>query len=251
RDHGGVAFLDLRDASGVVQVVVRPDETPAAAAIRNEDCVRVAGTVRARPAGNENPELPTGDVEVAAADVEVLAPSATPPFPRGGRCGAPRRSRPAPRRAPAVPAGGPHRRRRDPASPVPVSGPAPPGGPARPRDPRPHQRQPAPGAGRPRVPGGRDAVPDQVAPRGGARLPGHHPPGPRPVLRPAPVPPAVQAAADGGRDRTLLPDRALLSRRGPAGRPAARVHPARPGAVLPRRGGRLRPGRGADGGRLA
>ena len=77
RDHGGVAFLDLRDASGVVQVVVRPDETPAAAAIRTEDCVRVAGTVRARPAGNENPELPTGEVEVAAADVEVLATSET------------------------------------------------------------------------------------------------------------------------------------------------------------------------------
>jgi aspartyl-tRNA synthetase len=85
RDHGGVAFLDLRDASGVVQVVVRPDETPAAAAIRNEDCVRVAGTVRARPAGNENPELPTGGVEVAADGVEVLAPSKTPPFPLEGR----------------------------------------------------------------------------------------------------------------------------------------------------------------------
>jgi len=85
RDHGGVDFLDLRDASGVVQVVVRPDETPAAAAIRNEDCVRVAGTVRRRPAGNENPELPTGEVEVAAAHVEVLAPSETPPFPLEGR----------------------------------------------------------------------------------------------------------------------------------------------------------------------
>src|SRR5215211_3375590 len=85
RDHGGVIFLDLRDASGVVQVVVRPDETPAAAVIRNEDCVRVAGTVRARPAGNENLELPTGEVEVAAADVEVLAPSETPPFPLEGR----------------------------------------------------------------------------------------------------------------------------------------------------------------------
>jgi len=85
RDHGGVDFLDLRDASGVVQVVVRPDETPAAAAIRNEDCVRVAGTVRARPAGNENPELPTGEVEVAADAVEVLAPSQTPPFPLEGR----------------------------------------------------------------------------------------------------------------------------------------------------------------------
>jgi aspartyl-tRNA synthetase len=85
RDHGGVIFLDLRDASGVVQVVVRPDEAPAAAAIRNEDCVRVAGTVRARPAGNENPELPTGEVEVAADGVEVLAPSETPPFPLEGR----------------------------------------------------------------------------------------------------------------------------------------------------------------------
>jgi aspartyl-tRNA synthetase len=85
RDHGGVAFLDLRDASGVVQVVVRPDETPTAATIRNEDCVRVAGTVRARPAGNENPELPTGAVEVAADAVEVLAPSETPPFPLEGR----------------------------------------------------------------------------------------------------------------------------------------------------------------------
>jgi aspartyl-tRNA synthetase len=85
RDHGGVAFLDLRDASGVVQVVVRPDDAPAAAAIRNEDCVRVVGTVRRRPAGNENPELPTGEVEVAAADVEVLAPSETPPFPLEGR----------------------------------------------------------------------------------------------------------------------------------------------------------------------
>ena len=80
-----MAFLDLRDASGVVQVVVRPDEVPAAGAIRNEDCVRVAGTVRARPAGNENPELPTGEVEVAAADVEVLSPSETPPFPLEGR----------------------------------------------------------------------------------------------------------------------------------------------------------------------
>jgi aspartyl-tRNA synthetase len=84
RDHGGVAFLDLRDASGVVQVVVHPDQAQAAA-IRAEDCVRVAGTVRARPAGNENPEPSTGEVEVAAADVEVLAPSETPPFPLEGR----------------------------------------------------------------------------------------------------------------------------------------------------------------------
>jgi aspartyl-tRNA synthetase len=88
RDHGGVVFLDLRDASGVVQVVVRPEQAAAAAAahaVRPEDCVRAAGTVAARPPGNENPELPTGAVEVAAADLEVLAPSATPPFPLEGR----------------------------------------------------------------------------------------------------------------------------------------------------------------------
>jgi aspartyl-tRNA synthetase len=89
RDHGGVIFLDLRDAAGVVQAVVHPGQAPAAAAaahaIRAEDCVRVAGTVAARPAGNENPELPTGAVEVAVADLEVLAPSATPPFPLEGR----------------------------------------------------------------------------------------------------------------------------------------------------------------------
>ena len=85
RDHGGVVFLDLRDASGVVQVVVHPDQAPAAAAaahgVRAEECLRVTGRVAARPAGNENPELPTGAVEVAAGDLEVLAPSATPPFP--------------------------------------------------------------------------------------------------------------------------------------------------------------------------
>ena len=89
RDHGGVVFLDLRDASGVVQVVVRPEEAPAAAqaahAVRAEDCVRVTGTVSARPAGNENPDLATGEVEVVVAELEVLAPSATPPFPLEGR----------------------------------------------------------------------------------------------------------------------------------------------------------------------
>jgi aspartyl-tRNA synthetase len=69
-------------------VVVRPEQAAAAAAahaVRPEDCVRVTGTVAARPPGNENPELPTGAVEVAAADLEVLAPSATPPFPLEGR----------------------------------------------------------------------------------------------------------------------------------------------------------------------
>jgi aspartyl-tRNA synthetase len=79
RDHGGVTFVDLRDASGVVQVVVR-DEA-AAHGLRPESCVRVVGEVAQRPAGNENPELPTGSVEVLAAEVEVLGPAAPLPFP--------------------------------------------------------------------------------------------------------------------------------------------------------------------------
>jgi aspartyl-tRNA synthetase len=64
RDHGGVAFIDLRDASGVVQVVVRDEMLASSGAheLRNEYCVRVTGTVRRRPAGNENPALPTGEV---------------------------------------------------------------------------------------------------------------------------------------------------------------------------------------------
>ena len=82
RDHGGVAFVDLRDASGVVQVVVR-DETLASSGaheLRNEYCVRVQGTVRRRPEGNENPALPTGEVEVHVETLEVLSPADPLPF---------------------------------------------------------------------------------------------------------------------------------------------------------------------------
>ncbi|HJX43300.1 MAG TPA: aspartate--tRNA ligase, partial [Geodermatophilus sp.] len=78
RDHGGVVFVDLRDASGYVQVVVREEE---AHALRNEFCVQVTGEVRARPAGNENPELPTGAIEVAATTLTVLSAAAPLPFP--------------------------------------------------------------------------------------------------------------------------------------------------------------------------
>ncbi len=78
RDHGGVAFLDLRDASGVVQVVLHDE---AAHDLRSEYCITVTGTVRVRPAGNENPELPTGEVEVVAESVEILSPAAPLPFP--------------------------------------------------------------------------------------------------------------------------------------------------------------------------
>ncbi len=79
RDHGGVAFLDLRDASGVVQVVVRDEEV--ARSLRNEFCLKVTGEVVARKEGAQNPQLATGDVEVVTTDLEVLSESAPLPFP--------------------------------------------------------------------------------------------------------------------------------------------------------------------------
>ena len=79
RDHGGVAFLDLREASGVVQVVVRDEEV--AHQLRSEFCIKVTGQVSARPEGNQNPNLPTGDIEVIADDLEVLSAAAPLPFP--------------------------------------------------------------------------------------------------------------------------------------------------------------------------
>jgi aspartyl-tRNA synthetase len=83
RDHGGVVFIDLRDASGVVQVVWRGEEA-VAHDLRAEFCVQVTGTVRQRPAGNENPELPTGEIEVVADEVEVLSEADPLPFPVEG-----------------------------------------------------------------------------------------------------------------------------------------------------------------------
>lgn len=78
RDHGGVVFLDLREASGVVQVVVREDDL--AHDLRAEYCIKVTGSVRVRPEGNENPEIPTGAVEVVADEIEVLSEAAPLPF---------------------------------------------------------------------------------------------------------------------------------------------------------------------------
>jgi len=78
RDHGGVVFIDLRDGSGIVQVVLREEDV--AHDLRAEFCVLVSGTVRRRPAGNENPELATGDVEVAADSLEVLSQADPLPF---------------------------------------------------------------------------------------------------------------------------------------------------------------------------
>lgn len=83
RDHGGVIFIDLRDREGTVQVVVNPDAPAAfrvAEAVRSEYVLKVQGRVRRRPAGTENPSLPTGEVEVQAQSLEVLNPAATLPF---------------------------------------------------------------------------------------------------------------------------------------------------------------------------
>lgn len=79
RDHGGVAFIDLRDASGVVQVVIRDPEV--AHPLRSEFCLKVTGEVVERTEGNINPNLPTGHYEVVANDVEVLSAAAPLPFP--------------------------------------------------------------------------------------------------------------------------------------------------------------------------
>jgi len=78
RDHGGVAFIDLRDASGIAQVVIRDEEI--AHPLRSEFVLRVTGEVSRRPAGNENPNLPSGEIEIVAQDVVVLNESAPLPF---------------------------------------------------------------------------------------------------------------------------------------------------------------------------
>jgi len=84
RDHGDLTFIDLRDRYGRTQVVASAKDQPAAHAAlkdaRAEWVLRIRGTVRARPEGTRNPKLPTGDVEMVAASVDVLNPSKTPPF---------------------------------------------------------------------------------------------------------------------------------------------------------------------------
>src|SRR4029078_7068122 len=84
RDHGGVIFVDLRDREGLAQVVFNPDRADAVRTAdrgRSEFVLSVTGTVRRRPEGTTNPNLPTGEVEVLARDVEILNPPAPPPVP--------------------------------------------------------------------------------------------------------------------------------------------------------------------------
>jgi len=83
RDHGGVIFLDVRDRTGIIQVVYDPDTVVSFAtadSVRNEYVLRMTGLVRRRPEGTANPDMPTGQVEVLGAELEILNPSLTPPF---------------------------------------------------------------------------------------------------------------------------------------------------------------------------
>ena len=84
RDHGGIIFVDLRDRSGIVQIVFNPELSPeaydVADQLRNEWVIHVRGTVGHRPPGSENPDMPTGQFEIIAQTVTVLNPSLTPPF---------------------------------------------------------------------------------------------------------------------------------------------------------------------------
>ncbi|MGB9803953.1 aspartate--tRNA ligase [Desulfofundulus sp.] len=84
RDHGGLIFIDLRDRSGLVQVVFSPDRAgdafSKAGAVRTEYVLAVVGQVEPRPAGTENPNLATGEIEVVARDMRILNPAKTPPF---------------------------------------------------------------------------------------------------------------------------------------------------------------------------
>ena len=228
RDHGGVIFVDLRDGSRR-----RPGGLPRGGRPRTcatSSASRSSARSPRRPAGNENPDLPTGEVEVDATALEVLSEAAPLPLPVDDN----------------VDAGDDIRlryryldlRRSGPAGALQLRSP---GQPDRPR-----------GAARPRLQRDRDADPDPVDAGGRPRLPGAGPPAARHLVRPAAVAAAVQAAADGRRHGALLPDRPLLPRRGLPRRPAAGVHPARHRDVVrhPGRRDRARRGdrRGAVGG---
>jgi aspartyl-tRNA synthetase len=80
RDHGGIAFVDIRDASGIVQVVADPATHAEVADLKMEYCLSVTGVVRARPEGTENLDLPTGEVEIGVENLVVLSPADTLPF---------------------------------------------------------------------------------------------------------------------------------------------------------------------------
>ncbi len=198
RDHGGVLFIDLRDHYGITQCVVDPDSKAFAAAekLRSEWVVRFDGHVRRRPEGTENPEMPTGFVEVYVTDIEVLGAAAELPLPVFGEHQYPEDMRLKYRfldlrrdklHAEHHAAWGDHR-----------------------------QPQGADeGAGILRIP---DADPDCIESGRRARLSRAVAAASRQILCAAAGAAAVQAAHHGRGLRSLFPDRALFSRRGRARR---------------------------------
>src|SRR5687768_11230602 len=84
RDHGGLIFIDLRDRTGLLQLVFRPEEAPdahaAAEQLRPEHVISASGSLAARDEGTVNPTMPTGEVELVVAQVAVLSEAETPPF---------------------------------------------------------------------------------------------------------------------------------------------------------------------------
>ena len=224
RDHGGVAFIDLRDASGIAQVVIRDEAV--AHALRNEYVLQVTGEVGRRPEGNENAE-PADRRDRARGGRRRRAQRVR------ARC----RSRCRPRSDETVgeEARLKHRyldlRRPAPAAALRLRAKANAGRPPR--------------AGRAGLRRDRDADPHPVDARGCARLRRPGAPRARLLVRAAAVAAAVQAAAHGRRHGALLPDRPLLPRRGLPRRPPARVHPARRRDEL-RRAGRRHRRRRAD-----
>ena len=228
REHGEhLAFVDLRDYSGLVQCVV--DNT---IDVRSEYVVRITGVVRERPAGTVNPNLPTGEVEVGDCTVEVLRAATPPPFPIDARADDVdevvrlqyryldiRRERMQRNLRLRSAVNSAVRRAMEEQGFVEVETPM-------------------------LVPSTPEGAREFLVPsRQRARF----------VLRPAAIAAVVQAAADGGRHRPLLPDRPLPARRGPAGGPPVRVHAARRRDELRRSGRRAgsdqRVGAGRCGGR--
>ena len=206
REHGEhLAFVDLRDHSGIIQCVV-----DGSVDVRSEWVIAVTGTVRHRPEGTVNPGIETGEVEIGDCVVEVLNEAEPPPFPVDDRAEADEAVRLKYR---YVDLRRPRMQRN-----LRLQGAG--------------QRGAAGGHGPAGVRGDRDADPVGADAGGLARVLRAVAAAPRQLLRVAPEPAAGQAAAHGRGLRPLLPDRPLPARRGPARRPPVRVHAARYGVLL-------------------
>ena len=222
RDHGGLIFFDLRDVTGIVQVVFSPEIAPSvheqAHEIKPEYVVTIKGTVSPRPEGTENPNIATGQIEVLVSSFSVLNTCKPLPFQLDEPAGdeeAPNESlrlkyRYLDMRRPQVQERFLARSKASQAIRTYLTAQG-------------FYEIETPFLSKSTPEGARDfIVPSQAEHRA--------------VLRPSPVAAALQTDIDGGRVRQVLPDRPLLPGRGPEGGPAARIHPARPGDELRRRG---------------